>query len=174
VDFAALAEPTATIQMPMTDFETPMDAAEDTPDVEVTMGEAPDEESLHLNTLEAEEASSKKEVFDESLLLDDVVNQVVSADQDLKGQEIVELQEDENELEEAVSDEEIPHYALPTISFDARRKSLPAFSFQTPTRVGSRPTTSDGHKAGSQRTYTESFIAETEACRWNFDVRAAG
>ncbi|GAB1729371.1 hypothetical protein NU195Hw_g5516t1 [Hortaea werneckii] len=145
VDFAALAEPTATIQMPMTDFETPMHAAEDTPDVDVTMGEAPDEESLHLNTLEVEEASSKKEVFDESLLLDDVVDQVVSADQDLKGQEIVELQEDENELEEAVSDEEIPHYALPTISFDARRKSLPAFSFQTPTRVGSRPTTSDGH-----------------------------
>ncbi|KAI7280934.1 hypothetical protein KC345_g4467 [Hortaea werneckii] len=145
VDFAALAEPTATIQMPMTDFETPMDAAEDTPDVDVTMGETPDEESLHLNALEVEEASLRKEVFDESLLLDDIVDQVVSAGRDPKGQDIVELQEDENEREEAVSDEEIPHYALPTISFDARRKSLPAFSFQTPTRVGSRPTASDGH-----------------------------
>ncbi|KAI7467854.1 hypothetical protein KC351_g13875 [Hortaea werneckii] len=145
VDFAALAEPTATIQMPMTDFGAPMNAAEDTPDGDVTMDEAPEEESLHLDTVGDEAASSGREVYDESLLLDDIVDQVVSADRNLKDQEIVELQEDENQLEEAVSDEEIPHYALPTISFDARRKSLPAFSFQTPPRVGSRPTTSDGH-----------------------------
>ncbi|KAI7220212.1 hypothetical protein KC333_g2469 [Hortaea werneckii] len=145
VDFAALAEPTATIQMPKTDFGAPVEAAEDTPDVDVTMSEAPEEESLHLDTIEHEEASSRKEVFDESLLLDDVVEQVVGADQDLKDQNIGELQEDRSEVEEAVSDEEVPHYALPTLSFDARRKSLPAFSFQTPTRVGSRPTTSDGH-----------------------------
>ncbi|KAI7133450.1 hypothetical protein KC316_g16905, partial [Hortaea werneckii] len=145
VDFAALAEPTATIQMPNTDFGAPVEAAEDTLNVDVTMGEAPEEESLHLDTLQDEEPSSRKEVFDESLLLDDVVEQVVGADRDLKDQSIGELHEDRSEVEEAVSDEEVPHYALPTLSFDARRKSLPAFSFQTPTRVGSRPTTSDGH-----------------------------
>ncbi|GAB7358354.1 hypothetical protein MBLNU230_g2425t1 [Neophaeotheca triangularis] len=37
-----------------------------------------------------------------------------------------------------------PHYALPTISFDARRKSLPAFLHKTPTGTGTRPHTSDG------------------------------
>ncbi|GAB1736011.1 hypothetical protein NU219Hw_g6065t1 [Hortaea werneckii] len=144
VDFAALAEPTATIQMPMTDFAGPVKPAKDTPDVDLTMGEAPEEESLHLETLEDEAASSRNEVFDESLL-DDVVEQVIGADRDLKDENISEVPEETNEVEEAVSDEEVPHYALPTISFDARRKSLPAFSLQTPTRVGSRPTTSDGH-----------------------------
>ncbi|KAK4555115.1 hypothetical protein LTR86_007881 [Recurvomyces mirabilis] len=38
----------------------------------------------------------------------------------------------------------IPHYALPTASFDARRKSMPAVSFHTPLKLGVRPTTSDG------------------------------
>ena len=39
----------------------------------------------------------------------------------------------------------IPHYAVPTLAFDARRKSLPAFSHQTPAKAHSRPNTSDGH-----------------------------
>lgn len=46
--------------------------------------------------------------------------------------------------ESAVHEQELPHYALPTISFDARRKSLPAFSHQTPVKNGTRPNTSDG------------------------------
>lgn len=38
----------------------------------------------------------------------------------------------------------IPHYALPTAAFDARRKSLPAMFPQTPVKTDSRPKTSDG------------------------------
>ncbi|KAK0268731.1 hypothetical protein LTR35_015303 [Friedmanniomyces endolithicus] len=41
----------------------------------------------------------------------------------------------------------LPHYALPTISFDARRKSLPAITYRTPTKAGTRPNTSDGASA---------------------------
>jgi len=38
----------------------------------------------------------------------------------------------------------VPHYALPTIAFDARRKSLPALGQPTPVKAGTRPSTSDG------------------------------
>lgn len=38
----------------------------------------------------------------------------------------------------------VPHYALTTFAFDARRKSLPAFNNQTPIKLGVRPHTSDG------------------------------
>jgi len=37
-----------------------------------------------------------------------------------------------------------PHYALPTLAFDARRKSLPASTFRTPVKASIRPHTSDG------------------------------
>ncbi|KAK5109677.1 hypothetical protein LTR62_006799 [Meristemomyces frigidus] len=50
----------------------------------------------------------------------------------------------EQPVEEAEPDFEVPHYARPTIAFDARRKSLPVFNCQTPTNVRSRPNTSDG------------------------------
>ncbi|KAK3674927.1 hypothetical protein LTR78_005271 [Recurvomyces mirabilis] len=43
-----------------------------------------------------------------------------------------------------VADTAVPHYALPTASFDARRTSMPAVSFHTPLKLGARPTTSDG------------------------------
>ena len=39
---------------------------------------------------------------------------------------------------------QVPHYALPTIAFDARRKSLPVLSFATPAKINTRPNTSDG------------------------------
>lgn len=39
---------------------------------------------------------------------------------------------------------ETPHYAMPTLSFDARRKSLPASLHRTPVRSGARPHTSGG------------------------------
>ncbi|KXL42368.1 hypothetical protein M433DRAFT_173979 [Acidomyces richmondensis BFW] len=38
----------------------------------------------------------------------------------------------------------VPHYALTTVAFDARRKSLPAFNSQTPIKMRVRPHTSDG------------------------------
>ena len=38
----------------------------------------------------------------------------------------------------------LPHYALPPMAFDARRKSLPAFDHRTPVKVDIRPNTSDG------------------------------
>ena len=38
----------------------------------------------------------------------------------------------------------VPHYALPTMAFDARRKSLPVLSLRTPIKTGVRPNTSDG------------------------------
>ncbi|KAK3114451.1 hypothetical protein LTR53_007222 [Teratosphaeriaceae sp. CCFEE 6253] len=41
----------------------------------------------------------------------------------------------------------IPHYAMPTLAFDARRKSLPAITYRTPVKAGPRPNTSDGASA---------------------------
>lgn len=43
-----------------------------------------------------------------------------------------------------VVEETLPNYARPTIAFDARRKSLPALSHQTPVKSITRPNTSDG------------------------------
>jgi len=42
------------------------------------------------------------------------------------------------------AEEDVPHYALPTIAYDARRKSLPAIMHQTPAKAATRPHTSDG------------------------------
>ena len=39
----------------------------------------------------------------------------------------------------------VPHYALSTFAFDARRKSLPAFACHTPDKLSKRPNTSDGN-----------------------------
>jgi hypothetical protein len=47
-----------------------------------------------------------------------------------------------DEVLEEVDDELVPHYALSTLS--SRRKSLPAFGHQTPTKSSARPITSDG------------------------------
>jgi hypothetical protein len=49
---------------------------------------------------------------------------------------------DVDEVLEEVDDELVPHYALSTSS--SRRKSLPAFGHQTPTKYSARPITSDG------------------------------
>ena len=79
-----------------------------------------------------------------------VENQAAIEDQDVAmidadTVEGAEADHDETLVEsEAHQDHEVPHYALPTIAFDARRKSLPAFSHQTPVNSGTRPNTSDG------------------------------
>jgi hypothetical protein len=58
----------------------------------------------------------------------------------------VELEGDvtDRPLTEVREESVVPHYALPTISFDARRKSLPVLSLRTPIKTGARPNTSDG------------------------------
>jgi hypothetical protein len=57
----------------------------------------------------------------------------------------VPVQNDDKPTEQAVADYgDLPHYARPTIAFDARRKSLPVLSHRTPIKTGTRPNTSDG------------------------------
>lgn len=48
------------------------------------------------------------------------------------------------EMPESAADNDMPHYALPTLAFDARRKSMPTISYRTPVKSGARPNTSDG------------------------------
>ncbi|KAK3070809.1 hypothetical protein LTR53_009788 [Teratosphaeriaceae sp. CCFEE 6253] len=54
----------------------------------------------------------------------------------------------------------IPHYAMPTLAFDARRKSLPAITYRTPVKAGPRPNTSDGASAPRVR-LTTNWAAST-------------
>ncbi|KAK1052828.1 hypothetical protein LTR74_016440 [Friedmanniomyces endolithicus] len=56
------------------------------------------------------------------------------------------VQNDEHASQQFADEDDesaLPHYALPTISFDARRKSLPAITYRTLIKDGTRPNTSD-------------------------------
>lgn len=146
VDLAALAEPTRRLSIPQT--------ASDANEPE-TLPEAQDAASGHPNDFsvhhaDAEGAANGETAMDIASEQDDgtVDN---SAD---RWAETTEMDPAQDQSSCAVDDdviaaaaETIPHYALPTISFDARRKSLPAFSMQTPVKTGTRPTTSDGASA---------------------------
>ena len=115
-DVAALSEPT--IQM--------NDIQDVAPTVlEEVVGAAVDKEDVHV-------PSPQQETQEENSWL--------------SVQEPVSLESDEAEPSNQTTQQEehVPHYALPTVAFDARRKSLPVLSFQTPTKMGARPNTSDG------------------------------
>ena len=73
----------------------------------------------------------------------DVVPEVESEAAEAENQESPDTTEPE--AVEVVEEPIVPHYALPTLSFNARRKSLPAFIHRTPVKVDTRPNTSDGH-----------------------------
>ena len=123
IDMAALAEPTQAIEIPATpaemDDQVPSPAAEK--DMEITGG------------MQSVESSSQEALDREGQPVETQDQKDEDAEPDTADSE-----------EEAIVDDEVPHYALPTLAFDARRKSLPAFDMRTPVKAGSRPNTSDG------------------------------
>ena len=104
-------------ETPLLDEAPPTGDADDAEQVIAGAEEVLPEVDLNFTQAEPEEA----DVIDRSTTMDQDVHEV-------------------HQAHEAA----VPHYALPTIAFDARRKSLPVLSFQTPVNVGARPNTSDG------------------------------
>ena len=117
IDFAALSEPTVKLDNIPVEFDTtPVDVMEiDNPFTEAVSAQVETEVPEPHNS----EPAIPQRVEPEIAVAEPVLR--------------------ENQDEHSV-----PHYALPTISFDARRKSLPVLSLRTPTKTGARPNTSDG------------------------------
>ncbi|KAK0827145.1 hypothetical protein LTR73_005928 [Friedmanniomyces endolithicus] len=123
IDLRSLSEPTRNFQLPVPSTQIVEEVTE-------TIGEAPLRPDDNI-----ESANSRVEVSEPTTKL---------AHEDPR------LEEEEHArqgLAEESDDSTLPHYALPTISFDARRKSLPAITYRTPTKAGTRPSTSDGASA---------------------------
>ncbi|KAK0264672.1 hypothetical protein LTS16_013589 [Friedmanniomyces endolithicus] len=123
IDLRSLSEPTRNFQLPVPSTQIVEEVTE-------TIGEAPMRPDDNI-----ESANSRVEVSEPTTKL---------AHEDPR------LEEEEHArqgLAEESDDSTLPHYALPTISFDARRKSLPAITYRTPTKAGTRPSTSDGASA---------------------------
>ncbi|TKA23291.1 hypothetical protein B0A50_07348 [Salinomyces thailandicus] len=140
IDFAALAEPTEHVELPTVDFGIDQDNGEANVAQEP---EASVEDSLLFENMVDHVTSTEAEQVEESLLLDNAIDQITVAAKDQAEKRVLEPT-DEVLFEDETMLDDVPHYALPTISYDARRKSLPAFSFQTPVKAGFRPKTSDG------------------------------
>ncbi|KAK0938310.1 hypothetical protein LTR29_010067 [Friedmanniomyces endolithicus] len=123
IDLKSLSEPTRSFQLPVPSTQIVEEVTE-------TIGEAPMRPDDNI-----ESANSRVKVSEPTTKL---------AHEDPR------LEEEEHArqgLAEEGDDSTLPHYALPTISFDARRKSLPAITYLTPTKAGTRPSTSDGASA---------------------------
>ncbi|KAK5171845.1 uncharacterized protein LTR77_003481 [Saxophila tyrrhenica] len=145
IDMAALTEPTEALNLAdLAQLEqeaeehagaeaTPSSPAE-TQAAEDEMEEAGLEETTAAAAIPGDEDDSANSSTDDTDMFD----------LDLAQTQTRPRPEEEPPAEEAIADEELPHYALPTFAFDARRKSLPAISHQTPFKAGSRPNTSDG------------------------------
>ncbi|KAK1035548.1 hypothetical protein LTS16_014504 [Friedmanniomyces endolithicus] len=107
---------------------------------------------VHSNQLveEVAETVGAATVSSEDNIEATILSVEVSEPSDELAYENARVEEEERASQEFVKDDDdsaLPHYALPTISFDARRKSLPAITYRTPIRAGTRPNTSDGASA---------------------------
>lgn len=123
IDIAALAEPTQALNL---------DA-----DLSSTRHEKPAAEEQAMEGSESAMAGASRE--------NDTAHKD-KLDLEVSG-ETTALIADDRSTDEAVVivvEDATPHYARPTIAFDARRKSLPAISHQSPVKASSRPNTSDG------------------------------
>ncbi|KAK3701677.1 hypothetical protein LTR37_015329 [Vermiconidia calcicola] len=126
IDVAALAEPTEEIVVdtagPSQQQEEPA-LVEDAPEEAKSMTSSPVAET-------PEDQQPTKDAQDE-----DMSDAVEAQSEPVEGPK---------ERFNSYQDDDTPHYALPTIAYDARRKSLPSFAPGNPGRVAARPNTSDG------------------------------
>ncbi|KAK5123287.1 hypothetical protein LTR85_002717 [Meristemomyces frigidus] len=145
IDMAALAEPTQALEMPLphTSYEGEDDSV--TSDMfshfpEETNGEADGEiEGVRLSDMDAGNVLANVQ-GDARFRSDDKAERP----EHQITEDIAAETEEEQSVMGTTEEPEVPHYALPTMAFDARRKSLPAFGMQTPVKTGNRPYTSDG------------------------------
>ncbi|KAK5136266.1 hypothetical protein LTR08_003873 [Meristemomyces frigidus] len=143
IDMAALAEPTQRIELP------------------------PLEMSQHVQPASKETMVTEEMVAASVSATDERTSTNVKAivEQDDNDTDISPPPESNGEVSKEESDEaDVPHYALPTLAFDARRKSMPAFGMHTPAKNGNRPNTSDGGSiARLLNPFGESWWARTRA-----------
>ncbi|KAK0931734.1 hypothetical protein LTR29_016176 [Friedmanniomyces endolithicus] len=123
IDLRSLSEPTRSFQLPIYSTQIVKEIAET-----VTVAPVPSDGNK-------EQAGSRVEASEPTDEL---------AHEDTR---VEEGEHASQQFAEEDDDSALPHYALPTISFDARRKSLPAITYRTPTKAGTRPNTSDGASA---------------------------
>ncbi|KAK3719445.1 hypothetical protein LTR37_004303 [Vermiconidia calcicola] len=126
IDVAALAEPTEKI---FVDTAGPSQRQEEPALIE----DAPEEANSTISSPVAETPEDQQRTKDAQ---DEDMSDAVEAQS--------EPAEEPKEKVDSYQEEETPHYALPTIAYDARRKSLPSFAPGTPGKVATRPNTSDG------------------------------
>ncbi|KAK4545426.1 hypothetical protein LTR36_002776 [Oleoguttula mirabilis] len=150
IDMASLAESTQAFELPSTSVH---DSSKDDSAISDASSESP-EETQNPSDIEDEDDEARGVMqldFDFELVegdLNEFVHMETEADFDQFEQRLEEVIAEETEREPnslgATEEPHVPHYALPTLAFDARRKSLPAFGMQTPVKNGARPYTSDG------------------------------
>ncbi|KAK5676594.1 hypothetical protein LTS10_010895 [Elasticomyces elasticus] len=158
VDFAALAEPSQTFDVPSQDSDLLERSLEDSTEARVL--HAVDDEPAHVEeahardidaTIVAETPSGKSEQeptqrYESADLGDESTEGANAAFFELGSSPEQHSSHAERDVAPAT-----PHYALPTAAFDARRKSLPAITYRTPVKAASRPNTSDGASAPRMR-----------------------
>ncbi|OQO12764.1 hypothetical protein B0A48_02228 [Cryoendolithus antarcticus] len=169
IDFGALAEPTQRIELPLpaaVDYESGEESEEEE-EVDWFAQEAPVAHPQDAEETEAEYdldevtvvitrrvTSTPAPAADESFINLSIKDVPQEVEQPVNSYAVYDAAPDDTEEPEEsagnmadaaeASEMSVPHYALPTVAFDARRKSLPAFGQHTPVKPGSRPNTSDG------------------------------
>nr|OQO14595.1 hypothetical protein B0A51_17580 [Rachicladosporium sp. CCFEE 5018] len=169
VDFGALAEPTQRLELPLpaaVDYD-PGEESEEEDEVDWFAQEAPIAQSQDVEESEAEydldevtvvitrRVSSTPSTGERESLVDPSMEGVaLGNEQPMDNNTVCHTSQADGEKFEGsadnmadateTNDASVPHYALPTVAFDARRKSLLAFGQHTPVKAGSRPDTSDG------------------------------
>nr|OQO03072.1 hypothetical protein B0A51_18563 [Rachicladosporium sp. CCFEE 5018] len=169
IDFGALAEPTQRLELPLpaaVDYD-PGEESEEEDEVDWCAQEAPIAQSQDVEESEAEDDLDKVTVVitrgvsstpstgeRESLVDPSMEGVALGNEQPMDNNTVCHTSQADGEKFEGsadnmadgtdANDASVPHYALPTVAFDARRKSLPAFGQHTPVKADSRPNTSDG------------------------------
>ncbi|KAK6437260.1 hypothetical protein LTR95_006542 [Oleoguttula sp. CCFEE 5521] len=169
IDFGALAEPTQRVELPLpaaVSYESDEESEEEQ-EVDWFAHEAPVAQSQDAEESEAEYdldevtvvitrrvAPTPKTAADDYLIYSSVEDVAHDVEQPVANNDVSDPAHahdgepqgsDDSMIDSAeASDVSVPHYALPTVAFDARRKSLPAFGQHTPMKAGFRPNTSDG------------------------------
>lgn len=151
IDMAALAEPTQAIELPSMGTEDKTVDQTKISDVSSSAMKDPQPRGgMEQQAADSEGDACQSNVVSETLETgtNEVVRAEMEDDVEQSGQHVTENEVTETEPESGnpttTEEPEVPHYALTTFAFDARRKSLPAFGMHTPVKNGSRPNTSDG------------------------------
>lgn len=140
-DVAALSEPTAVLNLGEELVPPSADAA--------NSASSPSGK-IERFAVEAIELSDAIQIITgqrQSTFQEDLPTTIVDFD-DMEIESAAEQDATNDGSEDPIQTNQVPHYALPTIASDIRRKSLPAMSQGTPVKSSTRPNTSDGASVG--------------------------